>query len=56
LIRQAALDYIAWMWEDQRGAAPLPPPGGDDFAVQAPATVPFKILQALEPYRVPAIA
>jgi hypothetical protein len=56
LIRQAALDYIAWLWEDQRGAAPLPMPGDNDFTVQTPATVPFKILQALEPYRVPAIA
>lgn len=49
LIRKAALDYIAWLWEDQRGASALPIAGGD-FTVPAPATVPHKILQSLEPF------
>jgi len=52
-IRQAALDYVKWMWESQRGAAALPLPGGE-YEVQAPATVPYRILQSLEPY-MPAV-
>ena len=55
LIRQAALDYVAWRWESQRGPTPLPLPGGE-FEVQAAATVPYKILQALEPYMTPVVA
>lgn len=56
LIQQAAFDYIRWMWETQRGATALPAPGGDDFEVAAPATVPYRILQALEPYTLPVVA
>ena len=55
LIQQAALDYVKWMWETQRGASALPLPGGD-FDVATPATVPYRITQALEPYMTPAIA
>jgi hypothetical protein len=55
LIRQAALDYIAWKWETQRGATPAPGMGGE-FEVTTPATVPFKILQALEPYALAVVA
>jgi hypothetical protein len=53
-IRQAALDYIKWRWESQRGATALPLPGGE-FAIPAPADVPYKITSALEPYRMPGI-
>lgn len=54
IIRQAALDYVKWLWEAQRGPTPLPVPGGE-FEVSAPATVPFRILQALEPYASPVV-
>jgi hypothetical protein len=53
-IRQAALDYIKWCWEGQRGATALPTPGGE-FGVATSATVPWKITQALEPYKMPGI-
>jgi hypothetical protein len=53
-IRQAALDYIKWRWEGQRGATALPLPGGE-FEVATSATVPWKITQALEPYKTPGI-
>jgi hypothetical protein len=53
-IRQAALDYIKWSWEGQRGATALPLPGGE-FGVATSATVPWKITQALEPYKMPGI-
>jgi hypothetical protein len=53
-IRQAALDYIKWLWESQRGATALPLPGGE-FGVATSATVPWKITQALEPYKMPGI-
>ncbi len=57
LVRQAALDYIAWRWESQRGPSSGPFQGGaDEFAVTAPATVPYRILQALEPYASPVVA
>lgn len=56
LLQDAALDYIAWRWESQRGASNAPFQGGaDEFAVQPTATVPYKILQALAPYSVPAM-
>ena len=54
LIRQAALDYVKWMWDSsQRGPTSLPV---EDFGVQPQATVPFRILQALEPYMSPVVA
>lgn len=58
LIRQAALDYVKWLWESQRGPTPPPPGsfGADEFAVTAPATAPYRILQALEPYTTPVVA
>lgn len=57
LIQQAALDYVKWSWETQRGSTPLPLPGGvNDFEVATPATVPYRILQALEPYVSPVVA
>jgi hypothetical protein len=55
LIRRAALDYIKWLWESQRGATPLPTPGGE-FEVATSATVPWKITQALEPYMLGGVA
>jgi len=56
LIRQAAMNYVAWCWESQRGPSGSPFQGGDDLAVGAPATVPYKILQALEPYTAAVVA
>jgi hypothetical protein len=53
-IQIAALDYVKWLWETQRGSTPLPLPGGD-FGIGTAPTVPYRILQALEPYTLPGI-
>ena len=55
LIQQAALDYVQWRWKSQRGAGGVPIAGGE-YEVTTPATVPYEILQALEPYMTVAIA
>jgi hypothetical protein len=54
-LKLAALDYIEWRWQDQRGPTPLPAPGGE-FEIAAPATVPYKIQQVLDRYRQPVVA
>lgn len=54
-VQHAALDYVKWLWESQRGSTPLPLPGGE-FETVTPATVPYRILQALEPYAMPVVA
>jgi len=55
LIQQAALDYIKWMWESQRGSSLLPIAGGE-FEVTTPMMPPHKIELALQPYMTVAIA
>ena len=57
LIRQAALDYVRWMWESQRGPSnPVDLVQGGEFEVATPATVPYRVTQALEPYMSAGIA
>jgi hypothetical protein len=55
LLQQAALDYIKWLWQSQRGPTPLPQPG-DEFETVTPATVPYRITQALTRFRRPVLA
>lgn len=54
-LRQATLDYIKWRWQSQRGATPLPAPG-EEFAMAPTATVPYKVMEVIDGYRLPAIA
>jgi len=55
-IRDAALEYVRWRYASQRGATPLPLPGGG-FVMSEPTTVPNRVMQALEPYLLgPAVA
>lgn len=54
-LRVAALDYVKWMWETQRGATPLPLPGGE-FETGPTPTVPYRIMQVVDRYRVPIVA
>lgn len=52
LLREATLDYITWMWRRQRGGTPESLLTGQvsDYEIVTPATVPYSILQALEPF------
>lgn len=52
---EATLDYIKWRWLSQRGPTPLPTPG-DEYAVAPSATVPYRVMEIIDGYRVPAIA
>lgn len=54
-LRQATLDYIKWRWQSQRGPSPLPSMG-DEFAMAPTSTVPYKVMEVIDGYRVPAIA
>ncbi len=57
LIREAALDYIKWAWESQRGPSGSPFQGGEgEFPDLTTATPPYKIAQKLQRYVVPSIA
>ncbi|WP_426404221.1 hypothetical protein ACN9M0_24790 [Streptomyces sp. R-07] len=57
-IRQAALILLQHLWRTQYGAARGAVGGGDDFDVNEPIigfgyAIPNRVLQLLEPYRVP---
>lgn len=52
---EATLDYIKWRWLSQRGPTPLPVPG-DEFAVVPSATVPNRVMEIIDGYRLPGIA
>lgn len=57
-IIEAAKDYVKWRWDrTQLGPAnPVDLATGAEFPVSVPATVPYEILNKLEPYMSPAVA
>lgn len=55
LVQEAALDYIEWLWESRRGAAPLPLQGAE-YEVTTPMTTPLRIAQKLAPYKPAVVA
>jgi hypothetical protein len=54
MIRDAALDYIKWDWESQRGASGSPFQGEGEFEPGVSATPPYRIAQKLQRY-MPAV-
>lgn len=52
---EATLDYIKWRWLSQRGPTPLPVPG-DEYAVAPSATVPYRVMEIIDGYRIAGIA
>lgn len=58
-VQWATKEYVAWLWDTQRGAAQASPAQADldQFGTGTFATVPRRIEQALEPYLLaPAVA